>query len=455
MKHLSVSSNPSADSAQPHPYRQIIPVLNLQSSLSEHQSSIPGPDDITRVELENGITILARSNFSSLSVNVGGFLAVGGLSDPDDRLGLSDFTATALMRGTSQRDFQAIYDTVESVGASLGFNGATHTTGFGGKALSEDLSLLLELLAETLREPAFPGQQVMRLRAQLLTGLAIRAQNTREMSSLAFDQIVYKNHPYSRPEDGYPETVQNIAREDLVSFHNEHYGPRGMVISVVGAVDPQKAVSLVQEYLGDWSNPRHPDSPELPPLTPLERSVTQRVEIPGKIQSDIVMGVAGPPRRSPDYFAAALGNSILGQFGMMGRIGEVVREKAGLAYYAYSSMSGGLGPGPWSVSAGVNPAAEDQSIELIQGEIRRFVTELVTDDELSDSQSSTIGRLPLALESNGGVAAALLNLERYNLGLDYYQRYADRVNAVTVEDVRETAQKYFDPDALAIAIAGP
>jgi zinc protease len=228
-----------------------------------------------------------------------------------------------------------------------------------------------------------------------------------------------------------------------------------MVISVVGAVDPQKAVSLVQDFLGDWSNPRQPDPPVLPPLTPLESEVSQRVEIPGKIQSDIVMGVAGPPRRSPDYFAAALGNSILGQFGMMGRIGEVVREKAGLAYYAYSSMSGGLGPGPWSVSAGVNPAAEDQSIELIQGEIRRFVTELVTDDELSDSQSSTIGRLPLALESNGGVAAALLNLERYNLGLDYYRRYADSVNAVTVEDVRETAQKYFDPDALAIAIAGP
>ena len=275
------------------------------------------------------------------------------------------------------------------------------------------------------------------------------------MASLAFDQIVYQNHPYSRPEDGYPETVQNIAREDLISFHNEHYGPRGMVISIVGAVDPKKAVNLIQDFLGDWHNPRQPDPPDLPPVTPLDGAITRRVEIPGKIQSDIVMGVAGPARQSPDYFAGALGNSILGQFGMMGRIGEVVREQAGLAYYAYSSMSGGMGPGPWSVSAGVNPAAVDQSIELIQGEIRRFVSELVSAEELSDSQSSTTGRLPLALESNAGVAAALLNLERYNLGLDYYHRYADLVNAVTVENVRETAQKYFDPDVLAIAIAGP
>jgi hypothetical protein len=172
MKHLPVSSNTLAVGSLEH--------RNLRwSSDTNRQSSIPGPDDITRIELENGITVLARANFNSPSVNVSGYLASGGLFDPDDQLGLSDFTAAALMRGTSQRDFQAIYDALESVGASLGFNGATHTTGYGGKALSEDLPLLMELLAETLREPAFPGQQVMRLRAQLLTSLAIRDQNTR------------------------------------------------------------------------------------------------------------------------------------------------------------------------------------------------------------------------------------------------------------------------------------
>ena len=426
-----------------------------QLATNGSSSSIPGPDDITRVQLENGITVLSRANFNSPSVMVNGYLHVGGLFDPDEKLGLSDFTSAALMRGTAQRDFQAIYDPLESAGASLGFTGATHTTSFGGKALSEDLALLMDLLAETLREPAFPGQQIMRLRAQLLTGLAMRAQDTREMASMAFDQIVYKDHPYSRPEDGYPETVQNIAREDLLSFHQTHYGPRGMVIAIVGAVDPNDAVDCVADVLGDWENPTQPDLIQLPPVTPLTVQVRQRVEIPGKIQSDIVMGTSGPPRQSADFFPATLGNSVLGQFGMMGRVGEVVREQAGLAYYAYSSMGGGIGPGPWSVSAGVNPDNVDQAIELIQSEIRRFVTEPVTFAELSDSQSSYIGRLPLALESNAGVAGALLNLERYNLGLDYYRRYADLVSAVTVDDVLAIAQKYLDPDKLAIAVAGP
>ena len=432
-----------------------IAVTHQSSSNPNDPSSIPGPDDITRIELENGIAVLARANFSSLSVSVRGFLNIGALFDPDDKLGLADFTSSALMRGTDRRDFQAIYDALESVGASLGYNGATHTTGFGGKALVEDLPLVLELLAETLRQPAFPGQQVMRLRAQLLTGLAIRAQDTREMASMAFDQMVYKEHPYSRPEDGYPETIQNISREDLVGFHKTHFGPQGMVIAIVGPLEPQAAIDYVQETLGDWHNPDQPKPPALPNLTPLETGQTQGIDIPGKSQADIVMGAAGPPRKSPDFFNAALGNSVLGQFGMMGRIGVVVREQAGLAYYAYSSMSGGQGPGPWSVSAGVNPEVVDQAVELIQSEIRRFVTEPITAEELSDSQSSYIGRLPLALESNGGVAGALLTLERYHLGLDYYRRYAEFVQAVTVTDVLETAQKYLDPDRLAIATAGP
>ena len=427
----------------------------LLSSRSKQQSSIPGPDDIARAELENGITVLARPNFNSLSVSVRGYLNVGGLFDPDEKLGLADFTASSLMRGTSQHDFQSIYDALESVGASLGFSSATHTTGFGGKSLAEDLALVLELLAETLRQPSFPGRQVIRLRAQLMTGLAIRAQDTREMASMTFDQLVYKKHPYSRPEDGYPETIQNISRDNLAAFHKDHYGPKGMVIAIVGAVDPQEAIETVEDKLGDWHNSGQPDPPELPGLKPLENEITQRVEISGKSQSDIVMGVAGPSRRSPDFFSAALGNSILGQFGMMGRIGDVVREQAGLAYYAYSSMSGGLGPGPWSVSAGVNPNAVAQAINLIRSEIQRFVTEPVTAEELSDSQSSYIGRLPLALESNEGVAGALLNLERYQLGLDYYQRYADLIQAVTVTDVLETAQKYLKPERLAIAVAGP
>jgi zinc protease len=417
--------------------------------------SLPGSDDINRTQLPNGVTVLSRPNFNSPSVVISGHLPAGGLFDPDDRLGLADFTASALMRGTARHTFQQISDLLESAGASLNVAGGTHTASFVGKALSEDLDLLLGMLAEALRQPVFPSDQVERLRAQLLTGLAIRAQDTGEMASLAFDQVVYAGHPYSRPDDGYPETIQAITQADLAEFHRKHYGPRGLVIAIVGGIQPVQAVEKAAQALGDWQNPLQPEPPTLPALSSLEHTVTRKVGIPGKFQSDIVLGAAGPARRSQDYTAASLGNSVLGQFGMMGRIGDVVREQAGLAYYAHSSLSGGIGPGPWSVSAGVDPANVTQAVDMICQEIARFVREPVSAEELADSQANFIGRLPLSLESNSGVAGALINVERYDLGLDYYRNYPDMVRAVTPEMVLEAARRYLDPDRLGIAVAGP
>jgi zinc protease len=416
--------------------------------------SLPGPDDIIRRELTNGIIVLVRPNLSSLSVVVTGYLSSGAIFEPDDKLGLAGFTALALMRGTTQHDFQQIYDGLESNGASLGIDGGTHSIGYYGHALAEDLDLLIGTLAETLRQPVFPADQVERLRAQLLTGLAMRAQDTTEVASLAFDELVYAGHPYSRPEDGYPETIRSIKREDLVAFHEKHFGPSGMVISIVGGVGTERALESVIRFMGDWENPKQPIQPDLPSLKPLSGTISRQVNIPGKSEADIVMGVAGPPRRSADFLVASLGNNILGQFGMYGRIGESVREKSGLAYHASSSLSGGIGPGPWLFIAGVDPSNLEKVIALMRQEIARFISEPVTGEELADSQANYIGRLPLSLESNAGVASALLNLERYSLGLDYYQRYPDLIRAITPAEILETAQRYLHPEHLAIATAG-
>jgi zinc protease len=426
-----------------------------RSGAAPGAGSLPGTEDITREELPNGIVILSRANFNSPSVVISGSLPAGSLFDADEKLGLADFTSAALMRGTQGRNFQQIYDVLESAGASLGFSGGTHTVGFGAKALVEDLDLLLDLLAEALIRPVFPTEQVERLRTNLLTGLAMRAQDTADMASLLFDQIIYPEHPYRRPDDGYPETIQAIQQRDLVEFHSQQYGPRGMILAIVGGLDPAETVEKVKRALGVWNNPRQQAIPALPQVKPLTETVLRRVTIAGKSQSDLVIGAAGPRRTAPDYLAAALGNSILGQFGMMGRIGEALREQAGLAYYASSSLSGGPGPGPWEIGAGVNPQDVDQAIELLIEQLQHFTSRAVSAEELADSQANFIGRLPLSLESNAGVASALTHLERYNLGLDYYRLYPGQVRAVTQEQILETASRYLDPQRLGIVIAGP
>ena len=226
-------------------------------------NSLPGPHDIHRKTLANGITILTRENFQSPSVVLSGLLGAGSLFDPMDKLGLAYFTSMALMRGTQSMDFQTLYNRLESAGASLGFAASVHNTNFGGKALAEDLPLLLSTLADCLLHPVFPETYVGRLKTQLISSLTVRAQDTSDMAALTFDRILFGDHPYARPEDGFIETVQGIMRDDLVDFHRTHYGPDNLVIVVVGAVTAESVFDLVEKELGQWKNPQMAPTPEL------------------------------------------------------------------------------------------------------------------------------------------------------------------------------------------------
>jgi len=417
--------------------------------------SLPGPETITRRELSNGIVVLVRENHASPSVVIDADLRVGALWETRAKAGLADFTASALMRGTERRSFAEIYEQIESVGASLGMSGGTHTSGFGGKSLAEDLSLLLDIASDALRHPTFPEEQVERLRGEILTHLAIRDDDTRARADEAFYELAYPNHPYRIDEEGYPDTIRAITRDDLVAFHRQNFGPRGMILTVVGAVRTSEAIALIEKYFGDWANPAQPPEPALPPLAPVRGILTKHVPMPGKIQSDLLLGVPGPARKHPRYVTARLANNILGVFGMGGRVGEQVREKNGMAYYAAAGLDGGLGPGPWRVYAGVNPQNVERAIELIRREIKKFTTRKVTAQELEDNQTLFIGRLPFGLETNEGVAGMVGSLELYDLGLDYLQRYPGMVQAVTRDDILEVAQEFLSAENYALAVAGP
>jgi zinc protease len=274
------------------------------------------------------------------------------------------------------------------------------------------------------------------------------------MSALTFDKLLFQDHPYGKPEDGFTETIRKIKQADLVDFHKKYYRPQGMVIVVVGAVYTQDVFQIIETELGSWQNSEPEPQFKYPPIIPPQATTRQHIELVGKSQTDLIMGTLGPRRCSPDFLPASLGNNVLGQFGMMGRIGEVVREKAGLAYDASTSLNAWIEGGSWEVTAGVNPTNLDKAIALIIRELQRFIKEPVTVEELADSQANYIGRLPLTLESNAGVANSILNLERFDLGLDYLQRYNALISEVTPASVLETARKYIDPEKLVIVSSG-
>lgn len=430
-------------------------LIKKKSIFDDPIHALPSPENTTRVQLPNGITLLSRPNFNSPTLSIKGYLNGGSLFDPEDKLGLSYLTAFGLMTGTANHDFQSLYNQIESIGASLSFSSSTLRTSFSAHCLSEDLDLILSVLADCLRTPSFPEKEFNRQKNQMLTALAIRAQDTGAMANLLFDQIVYCGHPYQHPEEGYTETVQAIQRADLPNFYQRIYGPKDMAMAIVGAVEPQLAADAVRQYFGDWENPSQHPLPIIESKEPLANPTKKRLSIPGKYQADIVMGCLAPDRHSPDFHALRLGNNILGEFGMMGRLGQRVREAAGLAYYVYSSLSISLGPGAWEMIAGVNPENIDQTIALITDEVVNFVSHPVTEQELSDSKSFFLGRMPLMLDSNSGVAASLINIERFNLGLDYFLRYPQLVQEITREDIFKASRRYLDPERLAIAVAGP
>jgi zinc protease len=420
----------------------------------QNTHALPGPDDILRVELDNGLVVLARENFTSPAVVVNGALRGGALQEPREQAGLSSFHAYLLTRGTRHHTFNDLYEEIESNGASLNVGSSGHTYRFGTKSLAEDLPLMLGLLGEALREPTFPEEHVERVRGQMITGLQLRAHDTRSMASLAFYELAYPNgHPYAKSGDGYLETIPSISRADIVDFQR-NLGPRGAIVVVVGAVKAEEAVEQVREIFGDWQNPAQPEIPFAPPAPALAGVQERFVPIPGKSQSDVVLGYPGPRRNAPDYQAARMANSILGVFGLFGRLGDSVREQQGLAYYSYSRLSGGLGPGPWRINAGVAPQNVERAVESIRAEIRRIVEEPVLPEELSDNQSFFKGQLLLGLETNEGVAGSILSMELYQLGLDYLLNYTEMIDSITIADVQAAAQAYLNPDAYALAVAG-
>ena len=421
--------------------------------MPQSKNAIPGPDNITRVVFDNGITVLVRENHAAPVTVLEGCLSAGSIFDPADKTGLSSFVTSMLTRGSTHYDFDTFNETIESIGASLGIGSDTHSSSFSATSLSEDFPTIVQVLADLLRRPTFPAAHVERLRGQKLVHLQERDQDTQQVANYRFYEKIYGDHPYGRPTSGYLETINAIQRDDLTTFYEQHYTPNGAIIVVVGDVQTAAVLDLLHEQLGDWQG-----APVVQPIIPLKQHQQPQqcyYPIPGKVQADIMLGCLAVARHDPDFYTVRVANTILGQFGMMGRLGEQVREVQGLAYYCGSSVDTDLQAGIWYASAGVNPENVPQAIDSILAEFTRLGSELVADDELSDSQAYLTGVLPLTLETNDGVASALINIERYGLGLDYLQRYNALIYGVTRADIQRAAKRYLQTDQYTLVVAGP
>jgi zinc protease len=397
---------------------------------------------------------LAYENRASPSVIVYGWLWVGSIDVPLGKEGLSRFAASLLTRGTAHRTFADIGEQVESIGAALNIGSSGHTTRFTAKCLVEDLSLVIEILTDCLYHPIFPAEYVDKRRGEILTALEQQEHDTHAVAMRHFSELMYPRHPYGRSQLGYKETVEALTRDDVERFYRERYGSAGMTAILVGAVPPAQGLDLLAEAFGSWQGADYVQQP-LPRAAPVGEKRTQQVLIPGKTQSDLILGWTGVRRTDPDFVPAYLANSVLGQFGMMGRVGQRVREDLGLAYYAYTNLDAGIGVGPWAVAAGVAPGKVDLAVEAILGEVERMRQEPVDAEELADNKAFIVDSLPLHLESNEGIAAQIAGMEQFGLGLDYLRRFPSLIAQISAGEMMDVAHRYLDPEAYVLSVAGP
>lgn len=408
-----------------------------------------------RHRFANGLMVLIHRNPTSPIVSVRGEIQVGAVHEPAQQNGLAVFTAAALIRGAGSRSFQEIVTATESVGASVNAGGGMHTTGFGGRSLTEDLPLVLEILGDMIMRPTFPTQEVERLRSQILMGLREGEQEPRTQASRAARALLFPaEHPYSRLSGGSLASVEPLGRSDLLEFHR-HYHPAATTIALVGDIEPALVLEQLEATFGHWQSAGGPPSNLLPTPNQLRGIQRQDIAMQGKSQSDVIWAVHGLARTSPDYYAASIANMILGRIGMGGRLGEHVREQQGLAYYCGSSMDADIGAGPWAALAGVNPQHVERAIAAILHEVAGFCAAGPTDEELSDARDFMTGSTVLSLETNDGIAGTLLGIERYDLGLDYIERYPAIIRSISAEQITDVARRYLSVNDCVITVAGP
>ena len=300
----------------------------------------------------------------------------------------------------------------------------------------------------------FPELELEKRRAEAITNVRQDADYPAVRAIEGVLELLYgPEHPYARPAKGAPETLEAMRRADLVAFHARHLVPAALRLAIVGDAEASHAIDAVTKHFSGWQGPDH--EPDVVPPPPPSTRKSRRILMPGKLQSDIAYGFTAIRRLDPRYYAYWFMNTILGQFGLGGRLAENIREEQGMAYYAFSSFDGTIGEGPLLIRAGVDPVNVPRALAAIDREVERMRRDGPTAAEVEETRASLIGSIPRLLETNESIAEFLQSCEQFGLGLDYDRRLPSLLQQVTLEDVGAAAAELLDINRASCAVAGP
>ena len=439
------------------------PAVAVNDSFDRSAKPTPGPTPsftpptVVRRTLSNGLEVLIAERHTLPILGMELVVRGGETLTPAGKEGLASLTASLLTEGTAKLDSLALAGASAEIGATIGSGSDLEGMNVSLSTLSSTAPKALELFLDVLLRPSFPEKELERLRVQRLGALLRQADSPQSVASIVFPKLLYgADHPYGRPVSGTPTSVKGLTRDDVIAFHKRLFVPNNAALIITGDTTPDAIIPVLEAALKDWKPGEKVTANLTEPPAGKELTV-YLVDKPAAAQSVIAVGQVGVARKTPDYYAIQVMNSILGgAFGS--RINMNLREKKGYTYGANSGFSFRQGPGPFQAGAPVRTDVTKESvIELV-----RELTEIAgpdgaTEEEVRAQKDRIVKLFPSRFETiagRGGLAAAMAELYLYDLPDDYLARYQERIEAITKADVDRVAKKYVDPKAMSILIVG-
>jgi zinc protease len=370
-----------------------------------------------------------------------------------EKFGVAALTAGMLDTGAGDWDADAIAQRLENVGASLGTGVSRDSAWLSLRSLThpEKLGVALETAREILAHPRFDQKDFEREKGRTLLAIKQRGEEPDELVEIAFFQVLYGNHPYAHPQEGFAETVAPLTREDLVDFHKRHYVASNAIVVIVGDVKRAEAEAVAEKLLSGLEKGSAP--PALPAPAPLQSAEIIKQQFPSE-QTHVRAGVLGMTATDPDYFPLYVGNHILGGSGLVSRVSTEVREKRGLSYSAYSYFMPLRELGPFQMGLQTRNDKAEEALRVALDTIKDFAANGPTDKELEAAKKNIIGGFVLRLDSNQKLTLQVANVAFYNRPLDYLATFTEKVEAVTREDIKRAFRSRIDPGKMRTVLVG-
>ena len=410
---------------------------------------LPTPTSAT---LSNGLTLILNERPGLPIVSANLVLRTGSDANPAGKPGLASFVAAMLDEGTAGRSALALADEVAQIGATLGTGSSMDATTVSGRALSKNFGPLLDLMADITLRPAFPAEEIERQRAQRLAQLLQQRENPAQVAAQVASAVLYgQSHPYGYSELGTEASVKAISRDDMLAFWKQNFVANNAAIVVAGDISMSELRALAEKSFAGWQR----GTPVRPALTAPERPTSRVVivDMPGAPQTQVRVAGHGAELSSPDFRPMQLMNQAFGG-SFAGRINMNLREKNGYTYGAYSQFVFRREGGLFQVYGGVRTDVTAPAVREIFNELVGAHDRPITEDELTRAKDGLSNSLPGAFETSSNAVSNFSNVFTYDLGLDYYAKYAAQVRAVTTAQVHDMAEKYLVPNRMVVVAVG-